>query len=197
MREGDESYDFTISDDDPDVELFDVCNAIVNELVRSQLAAGASAEASESDPDEDPAPGRAYDAIFFDIGGTLVASGQWVEGAEAALAELGARDIPVGVISNTDNLTRDEVLDLLPGDFDFDRFEPDLVVLSSEVQIAKPDPRIFALAVERAGVVPSRCLFCGEDLAETVVAQQVGLHAIRLTEHATADFAALIEIVDA
>ena len=197
VSEGDESHEFAINDDDPDVDLFDLCNAIVNELVRSQIAEGTSGEASESNPNEEPASGRTYDAIFFDIGSTLVSAEHWVEGAAAALAKLGARGIPMGVISNTGNLTRDQVLDLLPADFDFNRFEPELVLLSSEVQIEKPDPRIFSLAAKRAGVKPSRCLFCGEDLTETMVAQQVGLHAIRLGANTGADFAALIEIVDA
>lgn len=196
--EHDESHEFTITDDDPDADLFDVCNAIVNELVRREIDQGAPAEASECDNDPNPAPTGTYDAVFFDLGSTLVSpERQWIEGARNALEQLRSRSIPVGVISNTGSLTRDQVLDLLPDGFDFDGFEPELVLLSSEVGIEKPDPRIFALAVERAITEPSRCLFCGEDLAETVAAQKVGLHAIRLASDTAADFATLIDLVDA
>jgi putative hydrolase of the HAD superfamily len=194
--EHDESAEFSITDDDPDVDLFDLSNAIVNELVRRQVDQGASPEVS-GDTEPNPAPVRAYDAVFFDIGSMLVSpEQQWTDGARRALDQLHDRKISVGVISNTGDLTREAVLDLLPVDFDFDRFDPALVLLSSEVGIEKPDERIFSLAVERAGTEPSRCLFCGEDLAETVAAQQVGLHAIRLAAETAADFATLIELVD-
>lgn len=197
VSEGDDSLGFAIGDDDPDVDLFDLCNAIVNELVRSQFAEATSTGSSASNPDNEPVSGRVYDAVFFDIGNTLVSGKQWVNGAEAALEKLSANGIAMGVISNTGDLTRDQLLDLLPKDFDLNRFKPELVLLSSEVEIEKPDARIFALAVKRAGVPPARCLFCGEDLTETVVAQQVGLHAIRLGANTAADFEAVVEIVDA
>jgi len=38
----------------------------------------------------------------------------------------------------------------------------DEVVLSVEVGVAKPDPEIFALACEQAGVPPQRCLMVGD-----------------------------------
>ena len=195
--EHDEAHEFAITDDDSDTDLFDVCNAIVNELVRREIDQGASAEVSGLDTDPSPAPAGAYDAVFFDIGNTLVtADKKWVAGARDALSQLRERRIPVGVISNTEDLTRDQILDLLPDDFDFDRFEPDLVLLSSEVGLEKPDQRFFSLAVERACTEPSRCLFCGEDLTETVAAQQAGLRAIRLAADTAPDFAALIDLVD-
>ena len=39
----------------------------------------------------------------------------------------------------------------------------DLVVISEDVGLRKPDPRIFQLAAERLGVVTARCIFVGDN----------------------------------
>lgn len=53
----------------------------------------------------------------------------------------------------------------------------DAVVISGDLPIAKPDPRIFALALERAGgVPPHRAIMVGDNLASDVLgAIQAGL----------------------
>ena len=38
----------------------------------------------------------------------------------------------------------------------------DLLIVSEEVGVAKPDPAIFAIALERLGVAPSEALFVGD-----------------------------------
>jgi HAD superfamily hydrolase (TIGR01509 family) len=38
----------------------------------------------------------------------------------------------------------------------------DLLIVSEEVGVAKPDPAIFAIALERLGVAPSQALFVGD-----------------------------------
>jgi HAD superfamily hydrolase (TIGR01509 family) len=40
----------------------------------------------------------------------------------------------------------------------------DLLIVSEEVGVAKPDPAIFAIALERLGVAPSEALFVGDSL---------------------------------
>jgi epoxide hydrolase-like predicted phosphatase len=55
----------------------------------------------------------------------------------------------------------------------------DELIISAEVKLMKPDPRIFHLAVERLGVEPDQAVFI-DDTAENVwAARNEGLHAIR------------------
>ena len=123
-----------------------------------------------------------YKTIFFDLGLTLVGedSTRWNEGAQTLLAQLRAANVRLGVISNTGDLTRPQLTDRLPDTFDWTVFEPSLILLSSEIGIRKPDIRIFQLAVERSGVEARQCLFCSDDLLETLAAQRVGMNAARL-----------------
>jgi putative hydrolase of the HAD superfamily len=70
----------------------------------------------------------------------------------------------VGLISNA----WPEIRGLLETQWDLaDAFEP--LVLSAEVGLAKPDPRIFRLALERAQVEPSQAAFV-DDFPENVEA---------------------------
>ena len=132
--------------------------------------------------------------VFFDLGDTLVETGVgWVAGAPLALAELRARGIPTGLISNTGTLSRSEVKQLLPSDFKFDDFVDDLVLLSSEVGLKKPDPKIFQMGIERAGVDASSVLFCGEDRVETLAAQAAGMRSARVLTSPKADLSKLIQ----
>jgi FMN phosphatase YigB (HAD superfamily) len=135
-------------------------------------------------------------AIFFDLGDTLVRNVsdppadpkfEWLPGVPDLLRSLRARDLEVGLLSNTGSLDRASLEGMLPADFDWDLFDSHLIVLSSEVGIKKPDPRIFRLASVRAQqstdvseawrIVPQQILFCGESLNETLVAQRVGMLA--------------------
>jgi len=120
--------------------------------------------------------------IFFDLGDTLVqpAVRAWVPGAKETLDALSAKGLRLGIISNTENLSRDQLSAFLPQDFRFEAFEAELILLSSEVGVKKPLPEIFATAVSRANVEASKCLYCGEKLDEALVAQAVGMRAARL-----------------
>jgi FMN phosphatase YigB (HAD superfamily) len=129
---------------------------------------------------------------FFDIGNTLVTlsppgRGDWIDGAEQVLDDLLARGVKLGIISNTQNLTRTALLGLLPANSFFDRFEPTLVILSSETDphTQKPERAIFELALDRAAaVVPGlelgECLFCVEKLSEAIAASAAGLATARV-----------------
>ncbi len=133
-------------------------------------------------------------AIFFDIGDTLVSQRRWRDGAQECLGDLRAEDVQLGIISNTGSLSRDELADFLPADFDFGIFEDPLVLLSSEVGIEKPDPEIFLKAVERSGQSPKSCVFVGEDLAECWAAQSVDMNAFRVS-HFPDDFRLITELL--
>ena len=90
-------------------------------------------------------------------------------------------------------MTRTQVLQALPPDFDLNDFEQALVLFSSEVQVEKPDERIFRLAVERANLPARECLFCTEDLTDTLVAQRMGMIASRVTKPPASDIGTLTE----
>jgi beta-phosphoglucomutase len=131
--------------------------------------------------------------VFFDLGETLVrtADRSWVPGAKAVLASARAAGLRVGVISNTGDLTRAQLAAVLPADFDWGAFEPGLVILSAEVGSEKPSPRIFLAAAAAAGV-PSECLFCTEDLADTLAAQRAGLLVARVQRPPHSDVAEVL-----
>lgn len=78
------------------------------------------------------------------------------EGALEALMALRTAGYILGVVSNSDGRVA-QLLDragLLPH-FDF-------VIDSTEVGMEKPDPRIFELACERAGVAPAEAIHVGD-----------------------------------
>ena len=83
--------------------------------------------------------------IFFDLGDTLVRSGvrAWVPGAKETLDALSAKSLRLGIISNTGNLSRDQLSALLPQDFRFEAFEAALILLSSEVGVRSPRLRFL------------------------------------------------------
>lgn len=126
------------------------------------------------------------DVVFLDAGDTLVmrkpgsapdSRFQWAPGARSALNQLRASGVRLGLLSNAPPMPREQLLARLPADFSFDLFEPDLVVISGEVGVEKPDPAIFALAVQRARAPAAECLFCTEELLHVLAAQETGMRA--------------------
>lgn len=136
----------------------------------------------------------AIQVVFFDLGDTLVDvdAHVFLPGAKALVAQLRAKGTRLGIISNTGDLNRVQIAALLPPDFDWTRFEPGLVVFSSEIGVEKPTPAIFDAAVTKAGIAASLCLYCSENLIETLVAQKVGMRAARLQRPPQSDANALL-----
>lgn len=62
----------------------------------------------------------------------------------------------------------------------------DDLVISAEVGMMKPDPSIYALAVERLGAVPGSAVFIDDFVRNTTAAQNAGLHAIHFRSPAQA-----------
>ena len=54
----------------------------------------------------------------------------------------------------------------------------DIVILSAEVGLVKPDPAIYQLALERLGVAPGAAVFIDDFVENVEGAGAVGLHAI-------------------
>lgn len=54
-------------------------------------------------------------------------------------------------------------------------------VVSGEVGLVKPDPRVYALAIERCRLDPTRTVFVDDHLANVEAARAHGLHALQFT----------------
>ena len=104
-----------------------------------------------------------------------MAARQPIEGALALLTELKPR-VRIGIVSN--NLLqeqRDKVR--LCGFEDY----IDALVVSEEVGVAKPDPQIFAIALERLGCDASESVMVGDSWANDIEgAHAAGIRAIWL-----------------
>ncbi len=96
-----------------------------------------------------------------------------VPGARALLERLRGRTT-IGIVSNNqvaEQVDKLEVLGL--------RDLIDLLVISEEVGVAKPDPRIFRTALERARSAPGEAVMIGDSWANDIVgARAVGLRAV-------------------
>ena len=135
--------------------------------------------------------------VFFDLGDTLVTSPRrWLPGAPALLAQMKASGARLGIISNTTGLaSREAILKLLPADFELSLFEPELVLFSSEVGSAKPHPAIYRDAVARAKRPAGECFHCSENIVETLMAQEVGMRAIRVQSPPNSDLDGLAQAI--
>jgi putative hydrolase of the HAD superfamily len=56
----------------------------------------------------------------------------------------------------------------------------DVYVNSALVKLAKPDPAIYQLALERLGVRPEQAIFIDDNLENVQAAAQLGIHAIHM-----------------
>lgn len=92
------------------------------------------------------------------------------EGLADALARLRATGAKVAIVSNSEGSLESLFARLgILGAFDF-------VLDSAIVGVEKPDPRIFAIATERAGVPAARALHLGDTFATDVLgARRAGL----------------------
>ncbi|MFD7663906.1 HAD family hydrolase [Streptomyces sp. NPDC059788] len=54
----------------------------------------------------------------------------------------------------------------------------DAVVNTARIGVAKPDPRVFAIALQQAGVDKERCLFVDDTLAHVDAARAAGLRGL-------------------
>jgi putative hydrolase of the HAD superfamily len=74
----------------------------------------------------------------------------------------------------------------------------DDLVISAEVGMVKPDPRIFHFALERLGVQPKEAVFIDDTLVNVEAARRQGLEAIQFldTEQTLADLQGVLGVVD-
>lgn len=89
------------------------------------------------------------------------------------LRRLKTLGVPMGIISNYGT----HLLDLLPklGIFDYFNF----IIVSAIVGLVKPDPKIFEIGIEEAGVPAGQILYVGDNVVDDIQgANNVGLDAI-------------------
>lgn len=72
----------------------------------------------------------------------------------------------------------------------------DAVVLSSDVRLIKPDPRIFELAAARLGLAPEECVMIDDVEANIVGAQEAGMQGIvyQSNEQAVRELKEIVDI---
>ncbi|MEY4731692.1 MAG: hypothetical protein RL681_638 [Candidatus Parcubacteria bacterium] len=87
------------------------------------------------------------------------------------IRELKSR-FAVGLLTN---IPRTLLEDILKDDLAL--FDP--AIISSDVHLVKPDPRIFELAIARAGCDPSDILFIDDSERNIEIAAQCGMIAVR------------------
>lgn len=99
--------------------------------------------------------------------------------------EVRGQGVRTGLLSNSWGLSP----------YPVDRLERsfDTIVLSGEVGLRKPDPRIFSLALDRIGLPAESCVFV-DDLADNVAAAiELGLHGVHHRGDDQATRAAVME----
>lgn len=98
---------------------------------------------------------------------------------EAAIEALAARGVPMLGLTNMSAETSEAT-------FAMSRVFRHLqhIVVSGEVGLLKPDPRIFALTAERAGLAPAELLFVDDSQANTAAAAACGYDVHRFDDPA-------------
>jgi 2-haloacid dehalogenase len=100
-----------------------------------------------------------------------------IAGSVAILAELKGARVPVYGLTNFSR----ETFPLARRRFDFlDWF--DGIVVSGEVNLVKPDPRIYQLLFDRFGLTAAESIFIDDNAGNTATAARLGMHAIHFTD---------------
>lgn len=86
---------------------------------------------------------------------------------------LKARGVPMGILSNYGT----HLLDLLPKLGIFEYF--DFIVVSAIVGVTKPDPKIFQIVIDEAGVPPHQLIYIGDNVVDDIQgANNMGIEAL-------------------
>ncbi len=110
----------------------------------------------------------------------VLADLRWEPLVVAAVAQLRSRGIKVAVLSNGwGSRPFDPYARFRLGD----RY--DVVVISDQVGLRKPDPEIFALTLTRLGLPGERCVYVDDVARYLPAARALGMATIHATEPAT------------
>ncbi|MFD9499973.1 HAD family hydrolase [Streptomyces sp. NPDC060035] len=92
-----------------------------------------------------------------------------VDGDVLALLAAARQRVPVVLVSNATTRLEADLAQLKLTD------AVDAVVNTARIGMAKPDPRVYQIAAQRAGVPASRCLFIDDTLTNVAAATAVGM----------------------
>jgi len=96
-----------------------------------------------------------------------------IAGVPEALTRLRARGLRLVVVSNANGTLRQKLVRVGLAD------RLDIILDSHELGVEKPDPRIFEIALERAGITPDQALHVGDLYQVDVVgARAAGVAAV-------------------
>lgn len=95
------------------------------------------------------------------------------DGVHEVLAALKRDSVGLGIISNWDDTARD----ILDGTELIEYFDP--IIISSEVKCKKPDPKIFKIALNSAGVSAKECVYVGDNYYDDAIGSRAaGMQAL-------------------
>ena len=158
--------------DEPAMEHF-LANVCTHEWNRSQDAGRSFAEGARLLKREHPQHAElidAYGARFDEMmAGPII-------GAVEILAELRERGIPLYILSNFSAETFPSALER----FEFLRWFRGMVI-SGEVGVIKPDPRIYEIMLARYAIDPHRAVYIDDVAANAEAARPFGIHSIHFT----------------
>ena len=148
-------------------------------------------------------------AIIFDLGNTLIQQddGRAFPHAIEVLTQL-KNQYKLAIISNVlPTTTADVVHELLREAQLFDFF--DVIVVSSEVEISKPNPRIFEIVLDELNVKPEEAVMIGNTISTDIFGgNRVGMKTVLIQigqeyqrsewenpDHTIHDLKALLELI--
>ena len=102
-----------------------------------------------------------------------------IEGSVAILSELQAKQLRLFALSNWSA----ETFPFALRRFEFLRWFQG-VVLSGEVRLVKPDPRIFQLLFEKYDIDPAEAVYVDDHARNVETARALGMHGIHFTDAA-------------
>ena len=102
-----------------------------------------------------------------------------IEGSVAILSELQAKQLRLFALSNWSA----ETFPFAQRRFEFLRWFQG-VLLSGEVGLVKPDPRIFQLLFEKYNIDPAEAVFVDDHARNVAAARELGMRAIHFTDAA-------------
>jgi 2-haloacid dehalogenase len=158
--------------DEPAMEDF-LATVCTHEWNRGQDAGRSFAEGARRLKRDHPNKAVPIDAYFARFDEMMPGP---IAGTVAILAELKDRGTPLYGLSNWSAETYQPAY----ARFDFLKWFRGIVV-SGEVGVIKPDPRIFHALFDRHGVEPQRAVFIDDSPANAAAATALGIHGIRFT----------------
>ncbi|MDI9958167.1 MULTISPECIES: HAD-IA family hydrolase [unclassified Rhodococcus (in: high G+C Gram-positive bacteria)] len=114
--------------------------------------------------------------LLLDVGGVLFGPGSDLDGLSAVVRAVRARGIVTGIVSNDPGGANAQWLRDLG-----DGVLVDDVILSGDVEMAKPDAEIYLLAASRLGVDPGELVFVDDlevNVRAAVAVGMVGVHHV-------------------